>query len=107
MTIPRAVFKGFDTADNADLWVTDGTSTGTMELAVAGAYSGGVFSNGNVDFGPDFIALGTKTLFVGGRRERSFQSLGYERHVGQASSRLPEVIPVVCSTTLTTCLLSI
>jgi ELWxxDGT repeat protein len=38
----KILFAGEDTAGNANLWVTDGTSAGTSELTAAGAFSGGL-----------------------------------------------------------------
>jgi ELWxxDGT repeat protein len=38
----KALFSGADTNGHFSLWMTDGTSTGTSELTVAGAYSGGL-----------------------------------------------------------------
>jgi hypothetical protein len=58
MTI--AVFAGGNV--NVNLWMTDGTATGTSELTVSGALSQGLF-RGIVD--PDFTALGSKALFDG------------------------------------------
>jgi len=41
--------------------VTDGTSGGTSELTVTGAYSGGLLYSGD----PDFTVFGSKVLFAG------------------------------------------
>jgi ELWxxDGT repeat protein len=38
----EVLFSGLDTSDHPNLWVTDGTSAGTSEVTVAGAYSGGL-----------------------------------------------------------------
>jgi hypothetical protein len=57
----RALFAGDDASDRWGLWVTDGTSAGTSELTVAGAYSDGLFAG----IVPQFIALGNKVLFLG------------------------------------------
>jgi ELWxxDGT repeat protein len=61
------LFAGQDTSGNPDLWVTDGTSAGTSELAVAGADSGGLFdlSFFSSGFSPGFTVLGTRVLFEG------------------------------------------
>jgi len=40
----KALFAGQDATGNPNLWVTDGTSAETKELAVAGVNSGGLFS---------------------------------------------------------------
>src|SRR5438445_583700 len=64
MATPRAVFSGKDASGGFNLWVTDGTSAGTSELTVAGAYSGGLFSSVIVGR-PDFTVLGSKALFQG------------------------------------------
>ena len=48
-------------AGNSNLWVTDGTSAGTSELAVAGANSGGLF---NLNYFP----AGFSPAFYGARR---------------------------------------
>jgi ELWxxDGT repeat protein len=48
---------------NSGLWVTDGTSAGTSELSVVGAYSGGLFGLSPPQ--PNFAALGNKVLFEG------------------------------------------
>ena len=57
----KVVFEGTDAAHNRNLWVTDGTSAGTSELTVAGAFpSGGLFSG----IEPDFTVLGSKVLFA-------------------------------------------
>jgi hypothetical protein len=42
--------------------VTDGTSAGTSELAVAGSFAGGLFSDVNT---PDLTVLAGKAVFVG------------------------------------------
>ena len=61
MTHLRAVFSGKDVNNQSNLWVTDGTSAGTIELNVSAAYSGGMFNNLSADFTP----LGTRVLFKG------------------------------------------
>jgi ELWxxDGT repeat protein len=58
----KALFAGFDTSGNVDLWVTDGTAAGTSEVIVAGSFSTGLFSNGE---SPDFTVFGSKALFEG------------------------------------------
>src|SRR5439155_1153667 len=57
----KALFKGEDTSGHVNLWVTDGTSAGTSELAVTGTYSNGLFSIAS----PDFTILGSNALFEG------------------------------------------
>jgi hypothetical protein len=61
MTTPRAVFRGTDASGHLNLWVTDGTSAGTSELTVAGAYSKGIFQS----LAPDFTVVGDEVLFNG------------------------------------------
>jgi ELWxxDGT repeat protein len=63
----KALFAGQDASGNPNLWVTDGTSAGTSELAVAGANSGGLFSLNFFPsgFSPGFTVLGTRALFEG------------------------------------------
>jgi ELWxxDGT repeat protein len=63
MTGSRAVFSGLDASSNSNLWVTNGTSAGTSELAVSGANSGGLFNLHY--FSAGFTVLGGKVLFVG------------------------------------------
>ena len=62
MSKSRAVFTGQDASGKNDLWVTDGTSAGTSELAVAGEYSGGLFAD---SVWPNFTVFGSRTLFEG------------------------------------------
>jgi ELWxxDGT repeat protein len=50
----KALFDGRDASGNNGLWVTDGTSAGTIELK-AGLFSTGV--------SPGFTVLGGKVLF--------------------------------------------
>src|SRR6185437_57721 len=61
------LFAGQDASGNSNLWVTDGTSAHTNELAVAGANSGGLFniSYFPAGFSPDFTVLGNRALFEG------------------------------------------
>jgi ELWxxDGT repeat protein len=54
----KALFAGDDVAGHIGLWVTDGTSAGTKELAVAGASTGGLVPR-------DITVFGDKALFVG------------------------------------------
>ena len=58
----KALFDAVDASGFENLWVTDGTSTGTSELTVVGAYSGGLF-HGSIT--PDFTVLGNKAIFEG------------------------------------------
>jgi ELWxxDGT repeat protein len=58
----EVLFKGYDTSSHLNLWITDGTSAGTSELAVAGGYSGGLFAAAT---DPSFTVLGNKVLFEG------------------------------------------
>ncbi|MGC2524503.1 MAG: VCBS repeat-containing protein [Stellaceae bacterium] len=57
----KSLFEGRDASGHYGLWVTNGASTGTSELTVAGAYSGGLFSGAT----PDFTVLGNKEVFAG------------------------------------------
>src|ERR1700720_4765382 len=63
----KVLFAGQDATGNPNLWVTDGTSAGTKELAVAGANSGGLFSLNFFPsgFSPGFTGLGARALFEG------------------------------------------
>ena len=63
----KALFQGQDAAGNVNLWVTDGTSAGTSELAVAGANSGGLFNATYfpAGFSPEFTVLGNVAVFEG------------------------------------------
>lgn len=58
-----ALFVGYDSRGDANLWVTDGTSGGTSELSVAGAFSAGLFAPQG--FFADFTPLGGNLLFRG------------------------------------------
>jgi ELWxxDGT repeat protein len=58
----RALFEGYDAGGIDGLWVTDGTSAGTSELAVAGSFAGGLFSDVST---PDLTVLAGKAVFVG------------------------------------------
>jgi ELWxxDGT repeat protein len=60
----EVLFAGIDSSLHVGLWVTNGTSTGTSELTVAGAYGSGVFAY-NGDISPDFTVFGSELLFVG------------------------------------------
>jgi ELWxxDGT repeat protein len=61
----EVLFVGIDASNNAGLWVTDGTSAGTSEISVPGAFSelsaGGVFEL----VPPNFFRFGNKVLFEG------------------------------------------
>jgi ELWxxDGT repeat protein len=61
----RALFVGDDTNRRPFLWATDGTSAGTSELAVAGAFFGGLFGGSTGAIDPGFTILGGKALFKG------------------------------------------
>jgi ELWxxDGT repeat protein len=58
----KALFEGYDTSGHIGLWVTDGTSAGTSELAVAGANPNGLFLGVS---NPDFTVFGSQLLFSG------------------------------------------
>ncbi len=53
-----ALFEGIDAAGNQGLWVTDGTTAGTHEIQVSGAYSTGVHPQ-------DLTAFKNEVLFAG------------------------------------------
>lgn len=61
------LFEGFDNSAGANsdwgLFVTNGTTSGTSELSIGGAYSGGIFGPGDVS--PDFTVFGSEVLFQG------------------------------------------
>ena len=57
----KVVFAGVDAKLRDNLWVSDGTSAGTKELAVAGANSFGLFN----PVTPNFAVLGNLVLFEG------------------------------------------
>jgi ELWxxDGT repeat protein len=64
----KVLFEAKDLATgDMNLWVTDGSSAGTSELSVTGAWFGGLFGcyfvNGAVD--PDFTVLSGRVLFSG------------------------------------------
>ena len=59
----KALFAGFDVNGSNNLWVTDGTSAGTSELAVAGGWSGGLFGSTLVTI--DLTVFGKRALFAG------------------------------------------
>ena len=67
MTAPRAVFSGLDASGNSNLWVTDGTSAGSSELAVSGANTGRLFNLNyfSAGFSPGFTVLGAVAPFEG------------------------------------------
>ena len=57
-----ALFEGYDANGTDSLWVTDGTAAGTSELAVAGSFANGLFSNVTA---PHLTVFAGKALFVG------------------------------------------
>jgi hypothetical protein len=63
------LFMGIDATDHYNLWVTDGTAVGTSQLAVAGAYSGGLLIDDVLTVGSnydtDFFSFGAKAVFKG------------------------------------------
>jgi ELWxxDGT repeat protein len=63
----KVLFAGQDASGHPNLWVTDGTSAGTSELAVAGANSRGLFDLNFFPsgFSPGFTVLGTRALLEG------------------------------------------
>jgi ELWxxDGT repeat protein len=60
----KALFEGYDATNRLNLWITDGTAAGTSELAVAGAYSGGLF-NASAPVNANFTVFGGKVVFEG------------------------------------------
>jgi ELWxxDGT repeat protein len=63
----KVLFQGEDASGNANLWVTDGTASGTQELTgISGAYTGGLFSQSvNPSFNPSFTIFNGQVLFSG------------------------------------------
>jgi ELWxxDGT repeat protein len=60
-----AMFTGLDAGGQEGLWVTDGTASGTHELAnIQNAFPGGIFG-GNIGFNPDFTTFDGYALFEG------------------------------------------
>jgi hypothetical protein len=59
-----AIFMGVNTNDQPTVGVTNGTAAGSSELAVANAYSGGLF-DWSTTANPEFTALGNEVLFEG------------------------------------------
>jgi ELWxxDGT repeat protein len=59
----KALFQGYDSKGQWNLWVTDGTLSGTQELMPAGADP----FNGLIGIGgrPDFTVVGKQAVFVG------------------------------------------
>jgi hypothetical protein len=57
------LFDGLDATGHYNLWMTDGTSAGTRELSVTGAWSSGLF--GSTLVVPDLTVLGNRALFSG------------------------------------------
>jgi ELWxxDGT repeat protein len=55
----KVLFAGADSNGNENLWVTDGTASGTSELSVTG--TGSLFNKGYL---PSFTVLGGKALFA-------------------------------------------
>jgi ELWxxDGT repeat protein len=65
----KALFEGYDSSYHVNLWVTDGTSAGTKQLAVKGANPLGLFVEGSTgilgEHNPDLTVFGDKVLFNG------------------------------------------
>ena len=76
----RVVFEGYDNNGKLNLWVTDGTSTGTRELTVTGANSSGLFYN--ISPSASFTRYGTKVLFKGNDASGSVNLLDHWRNLG-------------------------
>ena len=76
----KVVFEGTDAAHNRNLWVTDGTSAGTSELTVAGAFpSGGLFSG----IEPDFNGSRQQGVVRRGGCQRARDALGDGWNLGR------------------------
>jgi len=62
----QILFAGEDTAGIVGLWITNGTASGTYEISVTGAYSGGLFAVDGVSVPePRFTLLNGRVLFYG------------------------------------------
>jgi ELWxxDGT repeat protein len=59
---PQALFAGYDVNGYPNLWITDGTSSGTRELEVSGGETNGLFAE---VANPDFTVLNGKVVFAG------------------------------------------
>src|SRR5262249_12524568 len=65
MSLSIVLFTGSNAANQHGLWVTDGTAAGTHELAVSGAFSGGLFNWFPGGDNPDFTSFNGAVLFQG------------------------------------------
>src|SRR5262249_9775902 len=65
MSLSIVLFTGSNAANQHGLWVTDGTAAGTHELAVSGAFSGGLFNWFPGGDNPDFTRFNGEVLFQG------------------------------------------
>ncbi len=62
----KALFAANGGTGKLGLWVTGGTAAGTKELAIAGAWRGGVFGpDGYGSLDPHFAVFGRKAVFAG------------------------------------------
>ena len=73
----KLLFEGWDSSGRLNPWITDGTSAGTQELVVAGAYSSGLLYYNNALFSlqpqnPDFTVFGNRVLFFGENASGNF-----------------------------------
>ena len=57
----RAVFQGIDASGNGGLWVSDGTSVGTVELNPAGADPAGLYPASITHYGSEALFAGRDT----------------------------------------------
>ena len=64
MTLARAYFRSIDLGGNGQLWVTDGTAAGTMQLATPAGSSNGIYPG-------SFARLGDAIFFQGNTPTRS------------------------------------
>jgi len=67
----KALFAGQDATGNPNLWVTDGTSAETKELAVAGVNSGGLFS---LNFFPQGFPPASRSSALGRRSKATMRA---------------------------------
>jgi ELWxxDGT repeat protein len=62
----NVLFQGMDASGNLGLWVTNGTTAGTVELTgIAGAYSSGIFGAEIQPYYPGFTSFNGEVLFGG------------------------------------------
>ena len=75
--LPNIVlFQGQDALNDSGLWETNGTGSGTFELAPAGTGAQGLSPSG-------ITVLGTRVLFEGVDLERPFRVVDHRRDSGR------------------------